>query len=244
MKEHVCSNYCELSKKVAERIIEQLRTKPKSLITIAGGETPLGVLKYLSEHLVSEDVDYSQVKFISLDEWVGLDSNTYGSCRQTLNDGLFNNINLTSDQIIFFDGNAENLTLECEKVDKIICDHEAIDLIVLGIGMNGHLGFNEPNIVTTNASIVKLSDVTKNVMNKYFNESMELTHGITLGYNQILQSKKIILMASGSNKRSIMDEMKRVKVSYSLPASLLKYNDALEIYIDEEANIENGKDQS
>lgn len=241
MKENILKNYNKLSGAVAEQVINQIKIKPDSMITIAGGETPLGVLQILSNRLINEDIDYSKVTFLSLDEWVSLNESTVGSCRESLNTNLFDNLNLTDNQVIFFDGDADNLTSECERIDDVINNNNGLDLVILGIGMNGHLGFNEPGIITKRSSVVKLADVTKEVMNKYFEEDLKLTHGITLGYEQILASKKIILMANGSRKADIIELMKQSEISYDMPASILKDSKNFELYIDEEARRLNEK---
>lgn len=242
MKENIFKDYNELSEAVADQVIKQIKNKPDSLITIAGGETPLGTLQILSNRLLNEDIDYSKVTFVSLDEWVSLNESTVGSCRESLNTNLFDSLNLTDEQVVFFDGDAENLTDECKQIDDVINRNDGLDLIILGIGMNGHLGFNEPGIITRKSSIVKLADVTKQVMNKYFDEELKLTHGITLGYEQILASKKIVLMANGARKANIIQIMKDSEISYDVPASILKDSNNFELYIDEEARRLNEKD--
>ncbi len=235
MKENILNNYEQLCSVITDEIIEQIKYKPKSVITIAGGQTPTGVYKMLSERLISEQVDYSKITFVSLDEWVGLDINTNGSCIETLSSHLFNNLNLNEDQIVFFNGVATNLTAECNRIDNIIAKLGGIDFMVLGIGMNGHLGFNEPNIITENSSIVSLAEKTKEVMTKYFDKQIELTHGITLGYKQIMETNKIILMASGAKKSKIIEQTIKSEASYDIPSTILKKHSNCQLLIDKDA---------
>ncbi len=231
----VCKNYSQLSAFVTNEIINQIKNKPDSMITIAGGDTPKGVYELLSKRLVVESINYSKVKFVSLDEWVGLDINTKGSCHETLNEYLFKNLQLRDDQIYFFVGSNDNLTTECNRINKIIEEHGGIDLMILGVGMNGHLGFNEPYVETGNASVVSLAPKTIEVMSKYFESKLSLTHGITLGYNQILGSKKLILMASGSNKKEIITKTISEEVSIKVPSTMVKKHKNSFLCIDEEA---------
>ncbi|MFV0254879.1 MAG: 6-phosphogluconolactonase, partial [Erysipelotrichaceae bacterium] len=163
------------------------------------------------------------------------DANTKGSCRETLNSMLFNNLQLSEKQVVFFDGASQNLTTECERINMAIECSGGLDLIILGIGMNGHLGFNEPNIITEEASIVALAEVTKSVMGKYFDDELQLTHGITLGYNQILSAKDLILMASGSSKNEIINKVLKSDPSYDIPATMLKTNNNSKLYVDVDA---------
>lgn len=241
MKEYVYKDYKALCSSVADQIVKQLIIKPNSLITIAGGNTPIGVFSALVDLAESQEVDYSKVKFLSLDEWVSLDGKTKGSCRQTLDEFLFCPLKLKENQVIFFDGDADNLTNECNRIDQALEEAGGIDLIILGIGMNGHLGFNEPNIITQKSSIVKLAPVTKAVMGKYFEKEVSLTHGVTLGYDQILGAKQIILMASGAPKKEVIKQLYSQKISYEMPATLLKSKSKCSLYLDVAAKGENEK---
>lgn len=114
--------------------------------------------------------DFSRCRFVSLDEWIGLGREDVGSCLQTLSDELFQPLALRNEQIVFFDGQAADLQNECRRIDAVIAAHGGLDLVVLGVGMNGHIGFNEPGVNgEQNSHIEPLDEVTRTIAPKYFN---------------------------------------------------------------------------
>lgn len=218
-----------LTNKVTEKMIKLLADKPEAVFCIAGGETPLPVMKKLIQLQKTNKIDFSKATFISLDEWIGLDRTTKGSCIQTLEDHLFQPLGLRAEQIKFFDGKATNLTAELTKMNTFVAAY-GIDFILLGLGMNGHIGFNEPGVTTeANAQIVGLDEVTTTVMTKYFNEKLPLTQGITLGFRQILDANQIILMATGEKKAEIVKATIEGEPTSQVPSTILKQaqNEAL-----------------
>ncbi len=237
MKVEIYKDYEALSQQVGMKIAKQLNEKPHSLICIAGGDTPLGLCNFLIQLHQEKRCDFTNAMFISLDEWVGLGYETQGSCKQTLYDSLFTPLELKENQIHFFDGKNTNLEEECEKMNQVIEENHGIDLIVLGIGMNGHLGFNEPGIRTEKATVVPLADKTKEVSVKYFHKELPLVSGITLGMDQIKEAKTIILMAASDKKKEIVKATVQGAVSNQVPSSLLQETQAI-LCVDEEAGKE------
>lgn len=229
-------NYEEMSRGTCELIIDLIQKKPNSLICIAGGETPYGLYKNLVEASKSGKVDLSQCKFVGLDEWVCLGKDTKGSCQETLFNNLFDLLPLTESQICFFDGLAVDLNEECKRVDRFISDHGCIDIMVLGVGMNGHLGFNEPNAPTdTYCHVVDLDPVTKDVSVKYFDKAIDVQRGITLGMKTIGESKYILLMANGKRKADIVDKTVNGEKTPDVPSSLLNDLPNVTFFLDKEA---------
>ncbi|EAD5685955.1 glucosamine-6-phosphate deaminase [Listeria innocua] len=224
MKLIINENEQLVAETVSQRIIELVKAKPASLICIAGGDTPLLTIEALIKASQAGEVDFSETQFVGLDEWVGLGRETKGSCIQTLYDAFFDRLeNVSGDQICFFDGKAKDLAAECARVDAFIDERGGMDFILLGIGLNGHIGFNEPFVpVDVNCHVVELDDVTKRVMSKYFDTDLPLTHGISLGMKQILVAKEIYLVATGAKKVDIVKQVIEKAPTVAIPATLVK----------------------
>ncbi|HCJ4366381.1 TPA: glucosamine-6-phosphate deaminase [Listeria innocua] len=224
MKLIINENEQLVAETVSQRIIELVKAKPASLICIAGGDTPLLTIEALIKASQAGEVDFSQTQYVGLDEWVGLGRETKGSCIQTLYDAFFDRLeNVSGDQICFFDGKAKDLAAECARVDAFIDERGGMDFILLGIGLNGHIGFNEPFVpVDVNCHVVELDDVTKRVMSKYFDTDLPLTHGISLGMKQILAAKEIYLVATGAKKVDIVKQVIEKAPTVAIPATLVK----------------------
>lgn len=224
MKVVIKENPQVVAETVSKKIIELVNEKPSSLVCIAGGDTPLLTIEALVKANLAGEVDFSQTQFVGLDEWVGLGRETKGSCIRTLDDAFFDRLkDVTTEQICFFDGKRADLEAECTRVDTFINERGGIDFILLGIGLNGHIGFNEPFVpVDVNCHVVKLDDVTKRVMSKYFETSLPLTHGISLGMKQILTAKEIYLVATGEKKAAIVQQVVETKPTVAIPATLVK----------------------
>ena len=198
-------DYDELSKAVGDFVIDYVGKKPDSLICFAGGDTPLGLLKYLVEAVNENKVDLSKCRVVGLDEWVGLGRDVKGSCQEMLYNNFYDLIPVPKEQVCFFDGLAKDLNAECKRVDSFISDNGNLDLIVLGIGMNGHIGFNEPNVpADTYCHIVDLDPITKEVSVKYFDTALDVKQGLSLGMKTILDADTIILMADSERKADIV----------------------------------------
>ena len=236
MNTQIYDNYDKMSYEIAELITAQINRKKDSLICIAGGDTPKKVCEYLIQFHQQNKVDFSQCFFISLDEWVGLDHNIKGSCFETLLTNLFTPLNFSKEQIVFFNGKSSDLNMECQEMESFIGNHGGIDFILLGIGMNGHLGFNEPGCdITKKVMITDLAEKTKEVGKKYFTEQLELTQGISLGMQVISESHTIVLMASGAHKADIIEQTMYSSISNDIPSTLLRENSKTVLYLDKDA---------
>ncbi|MBF2663494.1 glucosamine-6-phosphate deaminase [Listeria seeligeri] len=224
MKVVIKENPQIVAETISQKIIESVKEKPTSLICIAGGDTPLLTIEALIKANQAGEVDFSKTQFVGLDEWVGLGRETKGSCIQTLYDAFFDRLeNVSSEQICFFDGQTADFEAECARVDAFIEACGGIDFILLGIGLNGHIGFNEPFVpVDVNCHVVELDNVTKRVMSKYFDTDLPLTHGISLGMQQILTAKEIYLVATGEKKAEIVQQVIEKEPTVSIPATLVK----------------------
>ena len=236
MKVSIVNDYIELSKNVSKFIINYVNDNPNSLLCLAGGDTPLYTYKLLIEAHLKKEVDFSKCKFVSLDEWVGLGEEDKGSCVETLHSNLYKFLNLNTEQICFFDGLTEDLEAECKRVDKFIFENKGIDIILLGVGINGHLGFNEPGVDDSlYSNVVELDSSTIKVSEKYFDKKQEVAKGITLGMKHIYEARNILLMANGEKKASIIEKTLKVEKSSMIPSTLIRDNEKTVIFLDKKA---------
>ena len=229
-------DYDTMSLAAAERVISLLAKKPNAVICLPSGSTPLGLFKTLVSANQKGAVDFTQCVFVGLDEWVGMGAGDEGSGRELLDRDFFKPIGLRERQIVFFDGKAPNPQSECDRVNKIVAGLGGLDMIVLGVGMNGHLALNEPGSAWDEyAHLTELDPLTVQVGQKYFNKPTVLTKGITLGIRHILDSKTAILLASGKSKAQIISRALAFPVTTDFPATALQNHLNAEIILDQEA---------
>jgi 6-phosphogluconolactonase/glucosamine-6-phosphate isomerase/deaminase len=184
---------------------------------MAAGDTPRLACKYLKEIATRESVDFSRCVFVALDEWVGIPPDNEGSC-------------------FYFLNTPRDLDLECQNMDAVIRQKGGIDLMVVGVGMNGHIGFNEPGVSPNLYShVIALDQTTQTVGQKYFKTSTTLQKGITLGLRHLLESRKAILMASGQKKAEIIRNSLEEKISDEIPSGIIRKHDNGSVMIDKEA---------
>lgn len=202
----------------------------KPVFCLASGSTPAKGYDLFAK---STTQDLAHLQIVSLDEWVGIEQDNVGSCYQMLNQDLFSKINVKAEQITFYDGTASNMDEECTRIDNFIIENP-ITFSLMGVGMNGHIGLNEPGFpVVDYSSVVALSDVTKNVAQKYFTEQTHLEQGITLGLEQIIKSKRVLVVITGEHKADIVKEI--FTSESGLPAQCLLGYEHIDFYIDEAA---------
>ena len=214
-------DYEELSRKAAEIVINQIKLKPNSTIGFATGKTPLGLYKNLVNAYKKKKIDFSKIKAFSLDEFYPIKRTSKKSYSYYLFSKLFNKINVKKENINLLNGEAKNFKKECKEYEEKIRKNP-IDLQILGIGENGHIGFNEPG-----------SDFNSKT------RLVELTHirgkGLTIGISTIMKSKKIILLASGRKKAKAILSLIKGKIDKNCPASFLRKHKNFIVIIDEKA---------
>lgn len=232
----VYPDYALMSSAAAERVIDLINHKPTSVICFPSGSSPKGMFDALVAANQNGRVDFSQCIFIGLDEWIGLGAGDDGSCRDLLDRDFLKPVGLRSDQIVFFDGKAFDPQAECDRVNKIVESLGGLDLIILGVGMNGHLALNEPGTSwDTYAHISELDSVTVEVGQKYFKQPTTLTRGITVGIRHILEARAAILLASGRAKAPIIQRALAFPVSKDFPATVLQNHLNAEFILDADA---------
>ncbi len=229
-------DYETLSRAVADRITETIRRKPDALICIASGHTPVGVFRILAEDINSKKLDVHRVTFVSLDEWLGIDPADDGSCISMLRRDFFDHVDLRKEQIELFNIHADPET-ECARINQLIARHGGLDVMLVGIGLNGHIGMNEPGTpFDTYAHVSDLAEETKTSGQKYFSKPTILSKGITLGLRHFSECKLPIVMANGSKKAPIISKVLSSKASENIPATIVHIIPQALVMIDSEAN--------
>ncbi len=226
-------SYEKLSRQAANLISAQIILYPDSVIGLATGSTPLGTYRQLVAWYEKGDLDFSSVKTVNLDEYVGLAPDDEHSYRYFMDKNLFSKINIKKENTYLPDGLSDPAEAARE-YDKIIEGLGGIDLQLLGIGHNGHIGFNEPDFAfekTTHA--VELDDSTINANARFFaDRSLVPRRAVTMGMKSIMQAKKIVLIASGEDKREILHKALYGPVTPAVPASILQLHPCLTVIAD------------
>lgn len=234
MKLTAVKDYVSMSNEAASLIIQVMRENEGGLFCFAGGDTPVGTLEELVKAHKNQDIDLHKYHYIELDEWVGLGEEDEGSCIQYLNHYLFQPAEIPKENYHVFNAKSENLAKECRLADVYIKENGGLTLSLLGVGVNGHLGFNEPGVdFKQTAHIVELQENTKEVGQKYFDGSYEIDRGITLGISQLFASKYLILLANGETKRRAVEKLLKVDQADSRwPVTIVKEHSNSYAFID------------
>ncbi len=236
MTTNVLDNKSALALAVAQHVAAFVRANPGKLMCFAAGDTPLAAYAELSRMHKAGEIDLNTMWFVGLDEWVGLGYEHAGSCRQVMYDGFYDLAGIDHTRILAFDGLGADLAGQCRAIDQWIEDHGGIALTVLGIGMNGHVGFNEPGAsADADAHTVDLDDTTLRVGVKYFPDGQVPGQGITVGLRQLLSAQHILLVASGSHKADVVTRALLGQIGQQMPASLLRRSPALSVWLDKAA---------
>ncbi|MBD7964886.1 6-phosphogluconolactonase [Fictibacillus norfolkensis] len=222
-----------VTNQVAKEMMQHLLNDENPVFCLASGTTPKkSYLQFVGE--AKNNPRLKDLRIVSLDEWVGIDRTSEGSCYQMLNKDLFSPLELRDSQIEFFDGTAPDFQNECHRIDRFI-ENNPITFSLMGVGMNGHIGLNEPGCsVLDHSCVVDLSEKTKIVAQKYFNQPTSLKKGITLGLGQIMKSKRVIVVMTGERKAEIAKEIIMNREA-QLPAQVLLGYDHIDFYLDREA---------
>ncbi len=236
MKILVTDKYEALSKQAADDVIQIMQACEQALICTASGDSPAGLYKEVLDRVNKKQLDISSWLFVGLDEWVGMNGDDEGSCRYHLNRQFFYPLQIATDRICFFNGRANDLEAECQRIENFIHEHGGIDVAILGLGVNGHIGMNEPGTSPGRRShITDLAETTQRVGQKYFKKQQKLTKGITLGVATLMEARHIMLLVSGKHKAEITQKIIEEEVSAQLPATLLRNHPSIKTYLDSEA---------
>jgi glucosamine-6-phosphate isomerase len=232
----IYEDYRRLSTNTAREILRIVLEKPTAVLCLATGETPLGAYAEFVRQAKMQRIDFSGIRFVGLDEWVGIPPSNPGSCHYFLHRHLFKPLQIEPRQIHLFDGMASDLQEVCTRMDEHIAELGGIDFLVAGIGINGHIGLNEPGVsLDLQAHVVDLEPVTKQTAQKYFQGETPLSQGVTLGIRQIMEARTVVLMANGARKTDIIQAAIEQPVSNSVPASVLQQHSNSLFFLDAEA---------
>ncbi|MFF2753346.1 glucosamine-6-phosphate deaminase [Psychrobacillus sp. NPDC058041] len=233
MKWMKVSSYEEMSKVACSIFVKQLQYKPNSVLGFATGGSPVGFYKEMVKSYQEGEISLDQVRSFNLDEYIGIPFNSPASYYSYMVENLFRHVNIPKESYHLPDGNAIDLKEECLRYDKSIEEAGGIDIQLLGIGVNGHIAFNEPGTSFESlTNIVNLTESTRIENARYF-ESLEdvPTQAITMGIQSIMNAKEIVLIAFGDKKVNSIKQLRGGKITEDFPASqLLKHPNLTVIY--------------
>lgn len=218
-------NYETLSKIAANIIAAQVNKKPDSVLGFATGSTPIGTYKNLIEMYKNGLVDFSQVITFNLDEYSGLHRDHPQSYHYFMMENLFSHINVPEKNINILDGMASDIEQECNAFENKIMQVNGIDLQLLGIGHNGHIGFNEPDdVFHNNTRLVRLAESTIEANKRFFARKEDVPRtALSMGIKTIMSAKEILVLA-GPDKAEIISKLRIESCSPQIPASILHYH--------------------
>ena len=218
-------------------IANTIRRKKNPVLGLATGSTPLGVYENLVELYSNKEIDFSGVKTFNLDEYVGLNKNHKASYYSYMMEHLFSKVNISKENIYIPNGCVEDVTSECASYEKSIVDAGGIDLQLLGIGRDGHIGFNEPSSSLSSRTRLKtLTEQTRSVNSQYFSNMDEVPyHVLTMGVGTIMEARHIVLIAFGAEKSEAIASFVEGPVTAMVPASALQYHEKVTVLVDESA---------
>jgi len=236
MKKILCNDYDEMSMLAADVYVKQLREKPDSVLGLATGGTVVGLYAELVRRFKAGEIDFSKAMSFNLDEYYPISKAHPQSYDYYMRDNLFGKVNFASSRLP--DGEAGDPAAECAAYDAGLDAAGGIDLMLLGIGVNGHIGFNEPEVTYQfGTHLVELTESTLEANSRYFTaEEPQPTRALTMGVGSIFSSKKILLLISGANKAAIAKRLFEDKIHTDVPACLMLLHPDLTIIIDKDAN--------
>ncbi|OGY55574.1 MAG: glucosamine-6-phosphate deaminase [Candidatus Buchananbacteria bacterium RIFCSPLOWO2_01_FULL_40_23b] len=235
----ITKNYQELSQKAADLVIKQIKQKPNSVLGLATGSTPLGLYQNLVKVYKQGSIDFKKITTFNLDEYYGLTPTDKQSYHYFMWHNLFSKININPKNIFIPDGliKKNQLKIYCQNYEREIKKHGGIDLQILGLGQNGHLGFNEPGFnFNSKTRLVNLTKTTISANSRFFNNKKIMPRqAVTMGLKTITQAKKIILLASGENKAKVIALAVKGQVTAKVPASILQKHKNTTFILDQKA---------
>ncbi|MCI8522269.1 MAG: glucosamine-6-phosphate deaminase [Lachnospiraceae bacterium] len=237
MKIYCAKDYEQASRITANILAAQIILKPDCVLGLATGSTPIGAYENLIKRYEAGDLDFSSVHSINLDEYRGLTPSNSQSYRYFMNTHLFDHVNIDKKNTFVPDGLEEDKEKACQDYDEIIRSHGGIDLQLLGLGHNGHIGFNEPGdsfAKTTHCVTLAESTVAANA--RFFASASEVPkEAYTMGIQSIMQAKKILVMVCGKDKKKIVQKAFYGSITPQVPASVLQLHPDVILVGDEAA---------
>ena len=232
----VAKNPAEVGKLAADQFVAVLRVKPACVIGLATGSTPLPLYRELIEREKAGRIDFSRVRSANLDEYKGLAPDHPQSYRRFMQENLFDHVFFKPENTFVPNGCAEDLAAECREYDARVRRFGGIDLQLLGIGFDGHIGFNEPDDhFTAETHVVDLLPSTIEANSRFFSSIDEVPkQAITMGMGSIMNARKILLIANGQKKKEVLMEAMNGNITPRLPASILQLHRDVTVIFSEE----------
>ncbi len=237
VKIYKTKDYEAMSRKAAAIIAAQVVAKPDSVLGLATGSTPIGAYKKLVEWYESGDLDFSEVTTVNLDEYKGLPAENDQSYRYFMNDNLFDHVNIDKSRTYVPDGTEPDADKACKAYEKIVASVGGADLQLLGMGHNGHIGFNEPaDVFEKETHCVNLAESTIEANKRFFASAEDVPRqAYTMGIGTIMSAKKILVVVSGADKAEAVKKAFFGPVTPQVPASILQLHPDVTLVADEAA---------
>lgn len=225
------TDYKDMSRKAANLLSAQIILKPNCVLGLCSGQSPIGTYEQLVEWYKKGDLDFSQVRAVSLDEYCGLAETDPQSYRRFMEENLYYHVNIKRENTFLPNGMATDAEEECRRYDEQIAALGGIDIQLLGLGYNGHIGFNEPDIAFEKTThCVTLTDGTRRANAQYFPSLDDVPpRAITMGIKSIMQAKRIVLLVNNKNKSYILRQALFGPVTPRVPASILQLHPNLTV---------------
>ena len=227
-----------VARAAAQRVTEAVRGRPNLVLGFPAGHTPIPTYEELGRLHRSGAVDFSVASCFTIDEFVGLDRTSEGSFHQFLMEHLFSRLNFDPSRIRALDGAAVDLDAECHRYEADIIAAGGIDLQIVGLGRNGHVGFNEPDdtlVASTHRVVLREETRRDNATSFGGDPTLVPREALSMGIGTILRARAILMIATGETKAQPVEQMIRGGVTTRLPASFLQLHPAVEVYIDRAA---------
>lgn len=237
MKIYQAKNYQEMSRKAANIISAQIIMKPDAVLGLATGSTPIGTYQQLIDWYKKGDLDFSEIRSVNLDEYKGLPADNDQSYAYFMRTNLFDSVNIKKENTYIPNGLEEDIAKECARYNSIIHTLGGIDLQLLGLGGNGHIGFNEPGAAYEKEThCVKLTENTIKANSRFFEKLEDVPrYAYTTGIKNIMQARRILLIASGENKADALYRSLFGPITPAVPASILQLHNNVTVVADEAA---------
>ena len=235
MKKIVCEDYNEFSTVAADFVARQLQQNPRSVFGLPTGGTPIGMYEVLRRRVATGELDFTKASAFNLDEYYPMKRSHPQSYYSFMMENLYNDVKFASFDI--FNGEAASADEEIARYEAAISAAGGIDLQILGIGVNGHIGFNEPgNCYLLSSNLTDLADATIKANSRFFsNDDKQPTAALTMGFGAIFNAKKIILLSYGKNKAGVTKKLLEGNIYTDIPASLFSLHSDFTVIMDKDA---------
>lgn len=237
MRVIVCDNYEGMSKAAARFFVAQMILKPDSVLGLATGSTPVGLYKELISRYQAGEIDFSEITTVNLDEYYPISPENPQSYHAFMKENLFDHVNVPTENRFIPDGSTKDPDGACAEYERTIKHLGGIDLQLLGIGQNGHIGFNEPGeTLFTGTHLTSLTDSTIEANSRFFGSTKTVPkYALTMGIATIMQARRILILANGKSKHEAVKELQNDRITTDSPATILKVHPDVILICDKEA---------